>query len=308
MLGVAEFSALGTGVRILVTRRERLAAARRAVEKELAAIDAACSRFRGDSELARANRAAGRTVTVGPLLTAVLEESLRVARMTDGAVDPTVGRALRLIGYDVDFAAVPGDDGPLPIRAQPVPGWEVVELDARRGLLRIPPGVELDLGSTAKAFAADRCARAGLEAVGGGGVLVSLGGDIAMAGTCPPGGWRVLVTDRHSAPLDAPGQVVSLTGGALATSSTRVRRWARGGIWLHHIVDPATGLPAAEHWRTVSVGAGCCVDANAAATAAIVWGPRAPGWLEARGLPARLVGTDGEVVTIAGWPREEACS
>ncbi|HLH68100.1 MAG TPA: FAD:protein FMN transferase [Candidatus Dormibacteraeota bacterium] len=308
MLGVAEFPALGTGVRILVTRPELLAAARQAVTAELAAIDAACSRFRDDSELARVNRAAGRTVAVGPLLAEVLAESLRVARMTEGAVDPTVGRALRLIGYDVDFAAVPRRGGPLRLLAEPVPGWEAVELDAQRGLLRVPPGVELDLGSTAKAFAADRCARAGLEAMGEGGLLVSLGGDIAMAGACPPGGWRVLVTDCHSAPLDGRGQVVSLTGGALATSSTRVRRWARGGAWLHHIVDPATGLPAREHWRTVSVGAGCCVDANAAATASIVWGPRAPEWLTAKGLPARLVRTDGGVVTVAGWPREEVCA
>jgi len=304
VLGVAGFAALGTGVKILVTHRERLPDVRRAVEAELAAVDAACSRFRDDSELARANRAAGKTVTVGPLLAAVLEESLRVARMTDGVVDPTVGRALRLIGYDVDFATVLSRRAPVRLRAERAPGWQVIELDVRRGRLRVPPGVELDLGSTAKAFAADRCARAGLEAAGEGGVLVSLGGDVAMAGTCPPGGWRVLVADRHSAPLDGPGQVVSLTGGALATSSTTVRRWPGGGGWLHHIVDPATGLPAEEHWRTVSVGAGRCVDANAAATAAIVLGPRAPGWLEVRGLPARLVRADGGVVTVAGWPRE----
>jgi thiamine biosynthesis lipoprotein len=306
VLGVVEFPALGTGVRLLVTYGDRLAEARRAVEAELAAIDAACSRFRDDSELVQANRAAGREVAIGPLLAAALAESLRVARMTEGAVDPTVGRALRLIGYDADLALVRSRGGPVRLRAEPAPGWEVIELDARRGRLRVPPGVELDLGSTAKALAADRCARAALEAVGGGGVLVGLGGDIAMAGACPPGGWRVLVTDRHSAPPDGPGQVVSLTGGALATSSTTVRRWVRGGVRLHHIVDPATGLPASEHWRTVSVGAGSCVDANAAATAAIVWGPRAPGWLEAHGLPARLVRTDGEVVTVAGWPREDA--
>jgi thiamine biosynthesis lipoprotein len=135
-------------------------------------------------------------------------------------------------------------------------------------------------------------------------VLVSLGGDIAMAGAAPDGGWPVLVAEDHAAPLDGPGPVVRLNGGGLATSSTTVRRWRRGGAELHHIVDPATGLPAAGRWRTASVGAATCVDANAAATAAIVWGERAPAWLAERRLPARLVATDGAVVRVAGWPED----
>jgi thiamine biosynthesis lipoprotein len=99
---------------------------------------------------------------------------------------------------------------------------------------------------------------------------------------------------------------VHLTGGGLATSSTTVRRWRRGNVDLHHIVDPRTGLPARTCWRTVTVGAGSCVDANAAATAAIVWGEPAPGWLAGRGLPARLVRACGSVVTVGGWPAEGA--
>ena len=97
--------------------------------------------------------------------------------------------------------------------------------------------------------------------------------------------------------------MVSLTGGGLATSSTTVRRWERGPVALHHIVDPATGLPAASCWRTVSVAAATCVDANAAATASIVWGERAPEWLDRHRLPARLVGVDGRVGRVSGWPR-----
>lgn len=76
----------------------------------------------------------------------------------------------------------------------------------------------------------------------------------------------------------------------------------RGGVDLHHIVDPATGQPAAPCWRTVSVGAGTCVDANTAATASIVWGERAVAWLACHRLPARLVALDGTIVTVAGWP------
>jgi thiamine biosynthesis lipoprotein len=249
-------------------------------------------------------RAGGRPVPVSALLANLVAASLRAARMTGGAVDPTVGGAMRRIGYDRDFALVAGGDpGPVPLRVEPVPGWRHVELDASRRLLSVPADVELDLGATAKAFAADLAARSA-GAAAGCGVLVSLGGDIAMAGGAPEGGWPVLVAEDHAAPLDGPGQVVWLTGGALATSSITVRRWRRGGADLHHIVDPATGLPAAGRWRTATVGAGTCVDANTAATAAIVRGERAVGWLAERRLPARLVGRDGQVVRVAGWPEE----
>jgi thiamine biosynthesis lipoprotein len=298
-----DFTALGTGVTILVSGGGRMAAARDAVERELAAVDRACSRFRPDSELAEVGRA-GRAVPVSALLADLVAASLRVARMTGGAVDPTVGGAMRRIGYDRDFALVAaGDPGPVALPVGPVPGWRRIGLDPARRLLRVPAGVEVDLGSTAKAFAADLAARSAAAAAGCG-VLVSLGGDIAMAGAAPEGGWPILVAEDHAAPLDGPGPVVRLSAGGLATSSTTVRRWRRGGADLHHIVDPATGLPAAGRWRTASVGAATCVDANAAATAAIVWGERAVAWLAEHRLPARLVATDGAVVRVAGWPED----
>jgi thiamine biosynthesis lipoprotein len=135
-------------------------------------------------------------------------------------------------------------------------------------------------------------------------VLVSLGGDIAVAGPAPAGGWRIRVTDDHAAGPGAPGQTVAITSGGLATSSTTVRAWPRDGQRMHHIVDPATGQPARGCWRTVSVAAGSCVDANAASTAAIVLGAAAAEWLRDRSLPARLVRQDGLVETTAGWPHD----
>jgi thiamine biosynthesis lipoprotein len=132
-------------------------------------------------------------------------------------------------------------------------------------------------------------------------VLVNLGGDIAVAGRPPPAGWTVRVADDHQAPADAPGQSLTIHSGGLATSSTTVRRWGRSS---HHIIDPRTGRPAESRWRTVSVAAGNCVDANTASTAAIVKGDDAPAWLGARGMPARLVDRDGGVLTVAGWPEE----
>jgi len=291
---------------VLVSDRRGLWKARLAVEAQLESIDRTCSRFRPDSDLERLNRAGGRSVRVDPVLIEALEVALRAARLTDGDVDPTVGEALRVLGYDCDFAAVAPTGGPV-VRVERVPGWELVEIDADRCTIRVPAGVRLDLGATAKALAADRAA-ADASSAAGCGVLVSLGGDIAVAGDPPPQGWDVRVADSHASPAGAEGQTVSIDGGGLATSSTTVRRWSRGGDELHHVVDPATGRSARIVWRTVSVAAADCVDANVAATAAIIRGERSPAWLGQLGLPARLVRPDGSIVRVGGWPQQEAAA
>jgi thiamine biosynthesis lipoprotein len=289
-----------------VTEPELLGAAETAVRAELEAIDAACSRFRADSELSRLNARAGRPVPIGPLLSEALELALRGAALSGGAVDPTVGESLRLAGYADDWGrAGPGEGAPLPeLRLRRVAGWRSVRLDPESGTAMIPAGVSLDLGATAKAWAADRAAAAAL-AVGAGGVLVSIGGDLAIAGEPPSRGWLVKVTDDHRGPADAPGQLIRLTGGGLATSSTTVRRWQRGGEAMHHIIDPLSGRPSRTPWRTASVAAASCADANIAATAALARPAGAPEWLAAQRLPARLVAHDGAVLRLAGWPAQE---
>jgi thiamine biosynthesis lipoprotein len=308
-VAAAEWTAWSCRVRLVVTDPAALGEARAALAADLDAVDRACSRFRPDSELAAAEAgtaAAGAWVPVSPLLAELVGVGLDAARRTDGDVDPTVGGALVALGYDRDIAAVPADSPFRVTTVRSVPGWRSVGLDRAGGRLRIPPGVHVDLGATAKAWTADRAAAA-IAAGTGAGCLVSLGGDIAVAGPAPEGGWRIRVEDvtgSPDAPPTGPSTVVTLTEGGLATSSTRARRWRRGDVELHHLVDPRTGLPPAPVWRTVSVAAGSCVDANTASTAAVVRGDRAPAWLGGLRLPARLVGTDGRVRTTGGWPDE----
>ena len=306
MIASASFPALGTTVLVAVAEPRTLGRARRVLEEELASVDAACSRFRSDSELALLNRSAGSAVRVSGRLFEAVRTAIDASALTDGLVDPTVGATLRLAGYDRTFAEIRLRDGRL-VRPSfaPVAGWASVVLDPRRRTVRVPRGVELDLGATAKAQAADAAAQAAAEATGSA-VLVSLGGDVAVAGDPPENGWPVRIADDHAAPLDGPGPVVSIVAGGLASSGTRVRRWATAGGELHHIIDPRTARPAVTPWRTVSVAAACCVEANAASTAAIVLGGSALGWLERRRLPARLAAEDGAVATVNGWPPAEA--
>ena len=301
-LASASIQGLGTTAVVLATDDDGLPAALEELRLELERIDEACSRFRPDSELSRLNRAGGAAMTVGPLLAEAVGVSLDAASATDGLVDPTVGASLRLLGYDRTFSVVCSrGSATLHVRPARPTGWSCVELDRERRVVRIPPGTELDLGATAKALAADRAARAAAGRTGCG-VLVSLGGDIAVAGPPPDGGWPVLIADDHRAVLDAPGPVVAISSGGLATSSTYVRRWRAGSTELHHILDPRTGKPAESPWRTVSVAAASCVEANTASTAAIVLGRGAPDWLASHGLSARLVETAGGVVAVGGWP------
>jgi thiamine biosynthesis lipoprotein len=321
----ASWEALGTRVVLRLTDPFALERARAAVEHELDAIDRACSRFRPDSEITRVNTAAGRAVRVSPLLAEVLALALRAAALTDGDVDPTVGSALVLVGYDRDWGlldppdeqrsgiptadrpngreAVDPASRPIPmVTARAVCGWRNVMLDRTALTVRVPAGLEIDLGATAKAWVADRAAQAAALASACG-ALVSVGGDIAVAGAAPAPGWAVHVTDDHRSAPTAPGQTVTIRSGGLATSSTAVRRWRHEGQTMHHIIDPATGMPVLDTWRTVSVAAASCADANIATTSALVRAGAAPAWLAEMGLPARLVSNTGRVYTIGDWPR-----
>ena len=307
MSAQVRFPAIGTTAHLLVasSAASALPAAELALREFIDDLDRACSRFRADSSLSRLN-AHGGPLAVDPLLVAALRVALRAAEVSDGIVDPTLGRSLVAIGYDRDFATIEAvSDLPVALSA-PSAGalsalsaggsWRDIEIDG--DTVTLPPGTHLDLGATAKAWAAD-VAAARIAADLGCGVLVNLGGDLAVAGPAPERGWRVRLAEHHAGDR---GPVVTIRSGGLATSSTTVRRWRRAGVQLHHVLDPNTGLPAVPVWDYVSVAAATCVDANTAATAAVVLGRRAPAWLAERNLPARLVAAGGAVTTVAGWP------
>jgi FAD:protein FMN transferase len=296
------FAALGTTAVVLVADAAALDDARAACARVVADIDSACSRFRDDSDLTRVNQNAGAWVTASSTLLDALVVGIEAARATEGLVDPTVGRALCDIGYDRDFADIAQVGPAISVPVRRVPGWRRIELDRTGHRVRIPKGVVLDLGATAKAWCADRAARAAAE-ITGVGVAIGLGGDVAFAGAAPGRGWRVHVTDDHRASVDEPdGQNISMRGGGVATSGTTVRRWKRGDASFHHIIDPERGRSAPDRWRTVSVAAPSCTAANVASTAAVVLGSEAHEWLAARELPARLVDTEGNITYVGGWP------
>lgn len=290
----------GLEASVSVTDSTHLAAAERLVRAEVAAVDLACSRFRKDSELMLLQAALASGSTVSPLLALLVRSALDAARWTDGEVDPTLGRDMDALGYDRDISQLRllPDGGVAALPRARSGSWQDVRLEGLS--LVVPDSLRLDLGATAKAVAADRAASRAAAGLGCG-VLVSLGGDIATAGVAPSGGWQVLVQDQ---PGDPRQQVTLRPGRAMATSSTQKRRWQHGGRTVHHILDPRFGLPAEPAWRSVTVAATSCLQANAFSTAGIVRGFAAREWFNSLGVSARMVDLQGRAVATGSWPRE----
>jgi thiamine biosynthesis lipoprotein len=250
-----------------------------AIRRLFAERDRVFSRFRPDSELSSVNRAAGEPTLVSPRFAETVRCALAVAEQTGGLVDPTVGASLVALGYGHDFADL-GDNPAPPGPVGPAPGWRRIELTGR--LLRIPYGCVIDLNGVVKAATVDEA----VDLLSGGG-FVSAGGDLAVRGP----------TDVA---LPAGGAVRVVRGG-IATAGTERRRWRRGGTWYHHLIDPATGLPARSPWRGVSAAGASCLDADVAARSALLAGADGPEWLDRRGLPGRFVAEDGRVTVNRTW-------
>jgi thiamine biosynthesis lipoprotein len=291
------FRALGTYVYVATRDPGELAAARRLTEVVLAEIDRTCSRFRLDSDLVRANAAAGHWLEVDPLLVAAVGVAVDAARATDGIVHPLLGRQLVSWGYDRDYGELVDTGSVTPPPAPEPHSW--TRLGLAEDAIRVPAGTALDLGSTGKAFAADLVA-ATLTGELRASVVVSVGGDLAVAR--PDGdAWPVAVFGQPG----EPAALVWLESGGVATSNTQVRRWSRAGTVCHHLLDPRTGAPATSAWSTASCLGTTAVAANTASTAAIVLGADAPAWLDAHAVSARLVAADGSVRRTGDWPADE---
>lgn len=298
LLSFDSFVAMGTTNTVVVDVESALAEALAMVQAEFREIDRVCSRFRADSEITRLNGRSGcGAVALSPLLEEAIVAALRTAEMTGGLVDLTVGRCVEEAGYTVTFRDMPADGPPLELRVRRIVGWRALAYDPQAHTLGLPAGVSLDLGASGKAWAADRAAANVADRLGVA-VAVDCGGDVAVRGRLPEGGWPV----RVSADVDASDfQDVIVYDGGLATSGTTARHWRRGGVELHHIIDPSTGFPARTPWAMVTVAAASCVEANAAATAALIMGERGPAWLDELKLPARLVDLKGGVHYAGGW-------
>jgi thiamine biosynthesis lipoprotein len=267
----------------------------------LDAFDAACNRFREDSELSRLNESHGETTPISATLELALVAALRAAEATGDMVDPTVLPALLALGYDRDFDDLASGDSTLEHVPVPAMGPSAIHLDLEEHTVVLDPPCRLDLGASAKALVVDLIASDIAES---GGVVVELGGDVAVRGEGPDGPWAIAVSDALV--LDGTEPRISLRNGGVATSSTAARTWRVGERTVNHIVDPRTGRCARGLYTTATVSASDCVLANAFATAALLWNEDASYHIAQAGWSARLVRRDGSLEFVGGWPEDEA--
>jgi len=257
------------------------------------------SRFRSDSDLSRVNHAGGRLIPVRRLTLELVDVALDAASRTAGACDPTVGRALAAVGYDVDIDELRNRAPSVVPQVGSPADWTAVRVDRELGRVGVPSALALDLGATAKAWTADRAAER-LARSHGVPALVALGGDVAVSDD--GWSWPVLVSEHEG----GTGEVIPLERGGVATSSTTGRTWPTSVGTAHHLIDPRSGRPVAGCFRTATVLASSCAEANALSTAALVWGTEAPARLS--GYAARLVDDEGRAVTTDGWPQGEVAA
>lgn len=288
-----EFHAMGS--RMLVAADTAAAAERiDRVPWWFRAWEACLTRFQPDSELSTLNRAAREAFAVSEVLWDALQASLSAERFSDGLVRPTLAPWVEAAGYDRAFEAVLDiQTSSATVLAPPVSARTEILLDAKRRCVTLAEGCQLDLGGTAKGWAADRAMHR-LQSLGS--CLVDAGGDIAIHGPRLDGrGWPVGIGDPFR-----PGESIDLlclTQGGVATSGRDYHCWQRDGIWQHHVLDPRTGLPASTDVLTATVVARNTVEAEAAAKVALILGSNtALDWLDSQpSLAGLLVLEDGSV-------------
>lgn len=256
----------------------------------IADLERRWSRFRPDSEVSEINRTGG--ARVSPETEQLVATAITAWRRTGGRFDPTVYRAMVGNGYRNSYDG-PGDRGD-PTRA-PAPGCDGIAVGA--GSVRLPAGVGFDPGGIGKGLAADIVAEE-VAAAGAAGVMVNLGGDLRAIGIGPGGvGWAVAVDE----PLAGVSVTVGLVEGAVATSTPLRRRWTAGGRDMHHLVDPASGLPLnGSAPALVSVVAAEAWWAEACTKAAMLLATPGPVLEEAAAL---IVHADGRRTLVNGMER-----
>jgi thiamine biosynthesis lipoprotein len=295
----ATFRSMASDVQVVVVDGPPQACA--AAQRALGQLERCWSRFSESSDISRLNHHTGRSVCVDPSTLTLVEVLIDAWRITDMRFDPTTLPALVEAGYVasiedpaartvIPFADADLGPGPSPAR---------IEVDRASQSITLPVGMALDAGGIGKGLAADLVV-AELLSRGAGGVLVSIGGDLAAAGTAPNlDGWQLDIED----PMNPPVTIARLafSEGGVATSSTLSRRWDNAGTQQHHVIDPSTGAPSATDLGAVTVFASSGWQAEAHATALLLGGSKGfEAFAHERQIEAIATTMKGQTMTTEG--------
>lgn len=265
-----EFRAMNTD--ILLAAEGGQACLSRAFEHIRAFVrtsEARFTRFSEQSELARLNRSSGTWFHASDELYQIVNQARDLHVETGGLFDPSILDALERAGYDRSMDEIKAHGAIQVRRVAPreLASFEQVEFDPRKGAIRLPAKMRIDLGGIAKGWIAERATE--LLAAFSDTCAVNAGGDLYAIGK-PEGGWEIALEDPRK-----PEQALALlrTGpGAVATSSVTRRKWQVGGSVMHHLIDPRRGAPAETDWLSVTVMAPHATVAEVYAKAILIAG------------------------------------
>jgi FAD:protein FMN transferase len=302
-----EFRAMGSSNLVLLDAEgDRRPRALDNIRRWFRTVERHLSRFIDDSELCRLNGSAGKPFRASRVLCDVLALAIEGARESGGLVAPTLLSELESAGYDRSFERVRRESvRARAVKVAPRARWTEIELDRARRFVRVPKGVRIDLGGFVKGWVADRAAERLAEI---GPSLVEAGGDVAISGPRSDGSpWLVTIADpalsdgSGRVPIGQVLEMIHVERGGVATSGRDHRRWRRDGVWLHHILDPRTGRPAATDVLSVTVIAESAARAELAAKTLMILGSKKGlAWIERRDpLAAVIVNEDGTVLRSA---------
>ncbi|NUR17176.1 MAG: FAD:protein FMN transferase [Dermatophilaceae bacterium] len=301
LLSEVRFRAMGSDFHVVVAGGDAGALLRHARDR-VEALEQAWSRFRPDSDLSRLNVAEGAWTTVEPETASLLSVAAHAYEVTAGLCDPRVHDDLVAAGYDRSFELLEAAERPAARSASARARREPFDVEVDDRAVRLPAGCRIDLGGIGKGRTADLVA-AELVALGADGACVNAGGDVRARGWAPGGFWAVEV--EHPFAPEAPGSVVGVVDGAVATSSVLKRSWAAGaGRRAHHLIDPRTGAPADTGIASATVIAAQTLWAEVFAKAVVVAGPDdGLALIDRHALAARITLSSGEVLSTHDYER-----
>lgn len=210
------------------------------------------------SELSRFNQYSevNTPIEISADLATVIREAIRLNKVTEGALDITVGPVVNLWGFGPEKAK---DQEPSAAQIAERQAWVGIdkltlqERDGKAYLAKAVPQLYVDLSSIAKGFGVDQVADY-IEKQNISNYLVEIGGEIRAQGVNSENKpWQIAIEQPTFDGSQVAQQVIGLKNFAMATSGDYRNYFEQDGKRFSHEIDPKTGYPIQHKLASITV-------------------------------------------------------